>query len=160
MRFGGGQLALRSRSVAPGFAALYGGDLTHQKGKREHYGCGCPCANEHTLMKDRGAVADQLAFEQRTGRSRMPVDGRGLEGAAFGCYVTLFWHVRPTRVGQAPRCGARKGSSTAAVRSQLPQRGGRIADDYLDAAVLLPAGGGIIACHRVALAPARCGEPQ
>jgi hypothetical protein len=31
-----------------------------------------------------------------------------------------------------------------------PQRGGRIADDYLDATVLLPAGGGIIVCHGVA----------
>jgi len=40
------------------------------------------------------------------------------------------------------------------IRGELSQRGRRIADDHLDAPVLLPAGRGIVACHRVGELPA------
>src|SRR5579864_7551320 len=45
-------------------------------------------------------------------------------------------------------------------RMPSPQRGGRIADDHLDATILLSAGGGVIVSHGVASALAGGGEPD
>jgi hypothetical protein len=66
------------------------------------------------------------------------------------------------RTEDSPRSTAAralKGQAPLPSGLGLPRRGGWIADDHLDATVLLSAGCGIVACHRVALALARRGQP-